>query len=112
MIAAAAVVPAHGIELSGPEVMKLSWNTRSLTAFDIDGDGLIDLGVLNNDRARIDLLYRRKPGDPQSRDRSTGLERWQPVLEDAPFRRQTIATGLRMFALGFGDPPTPATPTA
>jgi hypothetical protein len=89
--------------LGGPKVMKLAWNTRSLVAQDIDGDGRVDLAVLNNDRARIELLYQRRPGEKPQERRMTGLDRWQPVLDDAPFRRQSLATGIRMFALALGD---------
>jgi hypothetical protein len=92
-----------GFQLSGPEVLKLAWNTRSLVAYDIDGDGRTDLAVLNNDRASVELLYQRRPGEKLDRERATGLDRWQPVLEDAPFRRQSLATGIRMFSLAVGD---------
>ena len=65
--AGAATDPLAGdgtVSLSGPEVVKLDWNTRALTPVDVDGDGLTDLAVVNNDRAAIELLLQIKPGSP------------------------------------------------
>jgi hypothetical protein len=90
-------------DLGRPDVTKLSWNSRSLVAHDLDGDGLTDLIVINNDRARIDLLYQRVPGESGDQRRPTGLERWEPVLDDARFRKESVATGIRMYDLAAGD---------
>ena len=90
--------------LSGPEVAKLDWNTRALTARDLDGDGLTDLALINNDRARIELLHQRRPGEaPEAPPRAAPSARREPVLEDARFRRESVPTGLQMFALAIGD---------
>jgi hypothetical protein len=91
------------VELDGPEIVKIGWSSGSLVAHDMDGDDRIDLAVVNNDRARIELLLQRDPGSPVSQTRPSGLDRWQPVLEDARFERSSIATGNRMFALSVGD---------
>ena len=40
---------AGSVQLRGPEVYKLDWNTRALDAADVDGDGRTDLLLLNND---------------------------------------------------------------
>lgn len=93
--------PAPPFRLGGPEVMKLDWGTRALTARDLDGDGKADLAVLNNDRARIDLLYQKRPGEAAQAPDPSG--RWEPVLEDARFRKASITTGISMFALAAGD---------
>ena len=91
------------LELGGPEVLKIGWSSGSLTAGDIDADGRTDLAIINNDRARIELLIQRDPGSPNGRARPVGLERWQPVLEDARFDRRSVPTGSRMYALDLGD---------
>jgi hypothetical protein len=96
-LAAAAVV------LDGPLVVKLSWSSRAAMPCDLDGDGRTDLALINNEHARIDLLYQRRPGEDNPRTRTTGVERWQPVLSDAPFRRQTAPTGIRCFDLAVAD---------
>ncbi|MFQ5719132.1 MAG: FG-GAP repeat domain-containing protein [Acidobacteriota bacterium] len=95
---------AHAaIVLGGPQVLKLDWNTRSLAAGDIDGDGLTDLAVLNNDRARIDLLLQlpEEATLPPAPSGEPGA--WNPVLDDARFRRESITTGVIMYALSIGD---------
>jgi hypothetical protein len=91
------------LELGGPEILKIGWSSGSLTAGDIDSDGRTDLAIINNDRARIELLIQRKPGAPNGRTRPVGLDRWQPVLEDARFDRTSVPTGSRMYALDLGD---------
>ena len=91
------------LELGGPEVLKIGWSSGSLTAGDIDADGRTDLAIINNDRARIEVLIQRQPGSPNGRARPVGLERWQPVLEDARFDRRSVPTGSRMYAFDLGD---------
>jgi hypothetical protein len=103
VIAIAAALPAAAVELAGPEVIKVGWNSGSMVADDVDGDGRNDLVIINNDRARIELHLQREPGTPVGPARPSGLERWQPVLSDARFERRSIATGNRMFALTTGD---------
>ena len=92
------------IALNGPEVAKLDWNTRSLVAGDLDSDGLTDLALINNDRARIEILYQRAPGEPQeSRKRKVRHDRWEPVLEDSRFVREKVISGSHLYALALGD---------
>ncbi len=96
--------------LLGPEVVKLDWNTRSLIAHDLDGDGRTDLALINNDRASIELLYQRDPAataaaaaakktSPSARPPS----RWEPELEDARFRKETLIVGQNQFDLVAAD---------
>jgi hypothetical protein len=89
--------------LGRPDVTKLAWNSRSLQAADVDGDGRTDLIVINNDRARLELLYQRSPGETADLRRSTAHDRWEPVLEDARFRKESVSTGIRMYDVSAGD---------
>lgn len=92
------------IALRGPEVVKLDWSTRALQAVDLDHDGLLDLVVVNNDRSAIDLLYQTKPGTPVDKSpRSVRTNRWEPVLEDAHYRKASVTTGVTVFDLTTGD---------
>ena len=112
---AALAVPAvsRGAEsyapaLLGPEVVKLDWNARALIAHDLDGDGRIDLAVINNDRAAIELLYQRDPAAPPETERprspsAAAPSRWEPRLEDARFRRETLIVGQTLFDLVAAD---------
>ncbi len=103
VIVIVAATTAFAVEIEGPEVLKTGWSTGSLIAADIDGDGRTDLAIINNDRARIELYLQRDPGSPASRTRPSGLDRWQPVLEDSRFELRGIPTGSRMYALAAGD---------
>lgn len=89
------------VSLDGPEVFKVDWNTRALIGHDIDGDGRTDLVLLNNDRAKIDILYQVRPGEP--RPASIASNRWEPVLEDTRFAKRSLVTGGTMYALAAGD---------
>lgn len=93
-----------GIALTGPEVVKLDRNTRGLTAADMDANGRTDLLLINNDKARIEILYQLAPGEalPESRT-ITRPDRWTPVLDDSRFRRQGVTTGDQMLALAAAD---------
>ena len=91
------------LELGGPEVFKLDWNTRALRAADLNGDGRIDLALINNDRATIELLQQVEPGRPATPTRQRRLNRWEPVLDDARFVRESVTTGTSMFDLALGD---------
>ena len=104
-LAAAGSKPVAGeFALGGPEVVKLDWNTRALQAADLDGDGRQDLLLINNDRARIDLLYQLDPAKPApAPGRAVSDNRWEPVLENARFRKENLTTGITMFDLAVGD---------
>ncbi|MFP6894058.1 MAG: hypothetical protein VCA18_09925, partial [Opitutales bacterium] len=55
----------------GPEVVKIDWNARALHSSDVNGDDLADLVIVNRERSRIEILYRRKPGQKVKNVRST-----------------------------------------
>lgn len=103
---APADVPVVAPWFSGPEVAKIGWNTRGLVARDLDGDGRLDLALINNDRAAIELLYQRDASEPaaaRSRASVSAANRWEPVLEDARFRRETLIVGQSLFDLVVAD---------
>jgi len=87
-----------------PEVIKLDWATRSLTPADLDGDGLQDLVVANNDTGKIELLYQRAEGVPEEgAKRTIQRSRWEPVMEDARFAKQSLTVGFAVFDLVVHD---------
>ncbi len=92
------------VRLDGPLVQPLDWGTRGLTAADIDGDGRNDLVLLNNDQAKIEILYQRTV-DEGTRRRPEALRRnrWDPELSDLPFERHSIVSGVSMYAVAAGD---------
>src|SRR5271168_5371692 len=62
LLCAAAPAPAPedkhaSFGFTGPEVFPIDSQISLLHAADLDGDGLVDLIVVNNARSKIDLLY-------------------------------------------------------
>lgn len=100
----AAAEAARPVSLRGPEVVKLDWNTRAIQAVDLNKDGLNDLVVANNDRSSIEILYQLKPGTPVDNvPKSLNANRWEPVLEDARFRKISVTTGVTIYDFLVGD---------
>lgn len=100
MVVLPCFVRAHAgeIALDGPRILKLNWATRGMALGDIDADGRQDLAVANNDKAEIDVLFQRTPEEIRKvAPRAVGGERWEPVLEDAPFLKKAVKTGDFMF---------------
>ncbi|NNE92839.1 MAG: VCBS repeat-containing protein [Verrucomicrobiales bacterium] len=92
------------VRLDGPLVQVLSWDLRSPFPVDLDDDGRLDLLVINNDAARIELLYQRTAEElrKEAKERvKTGS--WDPVIETAPFLEEKLLIGDRMFALAAVD---------
>ena len=94
---------ATAFRFLGPEVVKIDWNARSLHSSDLNGDDLADLVIVNRERSRIEILYRRKPGQKVKNVRSTRFDRWEPVLEDAPYQRENLSIDVEVTALATGD---------
>ncbi len=101
---AGAAAERPGIRLGDPEIVKLDQAVRAPVAIDLDGNGMRDLALLNNDQARIDLLY-RYAADEEVPARKGTLDdaRWRPDLDRGRFHRRGIPTGERMYALAAGD---------
>ena len=93
----------YGLGFGGPEVIKLDWATRSLNAADVDGDGLNDLVVVNNDLSKIEVLYQTS-GDAleHAGKQRVNDSRWEPELEDARWRG-SVSIGFPIFDLVVGD---------
>lgn len=96
--------PSAGFGFSAPEVVKLDWSTRSLSAADLDGDGRQDLAVINNDAGKIELLYQLPQGEAaRAPKKSLNRGRWEPVLEDARFEKRSLTVGFPVFDLVVRD---------
>lgn len=103
-IAAVSAAVAGVPQFSAPEIVKLDWSTRAMASGDVDGDGLMDIVLLNNDRSQVTLLYQLAEGaDAAARRPGASRGRWEPVLEDAHFRVETISVGFALFDLALGD---------
>ncbi|MCW0218762.1 MAG: VCBS repeat-containing protein [Prosthecobacter sp.] len=93
-----------GIYFDGPEVIKLDWTTSSPRSGDFNGDGLQDLVLLNQDRARIEFLLQRKEGvKPGEPERTSRTDRWNPILEISRLDKQPLVIGHSAYSLAVGD---------
>ena len=92
---AAADDTAYGF--AGMEIYKLDWQTRRLTSADIDGDGLMDLLVANNRKAKIEVLLRRK--EPVALKTKRGEELPNELADDRFFEKREILTEKEVFSI-------------
>ena len=84
------ILNASSFRFSPPEVIKASWNARTFISEDLNQDGLNDLIFFNLDRSRIEILYRTKDGKVPERVKPVQRSRWDPELEDAPYKKEFI----------------------
>lgn len=97
-------VCAHAVSLDAPRVQKTDWNTRSMVTAKMNADDLLDVVFINNDAGKIEILLHRKLGEtPPPIQREVRQNRWEPVLEDAPFVRESLAAGGTLYALAVAD---------
>jgi hypothetical protein len=89
---------------TGPEIFPIDSQISQLHVADLDGDGFNDLIVVNNARARINLLYNQtgktnsfKPLKP------TGRRELNELPADSRFRIESIASEKRISSLVVED---------
>ena len=72
------------IRLDGPEVAKIAWDSGAAVPADFDNDGRLDLALINNENAKLVILYQRNPGagKDSAKQRVVSRNRWEPVLEE------------------------------
>lgn len=93
------------VRLDGPEVAKIAWDSGSTVPADFDSDGRLDVALLNNENAKIVILYQRNPGAGKGseKQRVVSRDRWEPVLEDSRFEKTTLPADQRHFTMVAGD---------
>ena len=91
---------------SGMEMYKLDWDTHNLRLADVNGDGLTDIVVVNNARARIECLL----AAPENRRRRRRAPAPKPadaepneIPNDANFDSRPYLTEKHVFSLELGD---------
>ncbi|MDB6035153.1 MAG: repeat protein [Verrucomicrobiales bacterium] len=87
---------------AGPEVYPIDAFIGQLQAADLDGDGLNDLIIVNNSRAKINLLY-NQTGKPKRTDVITAKKELNDLPPDARFRIDSIASEKRISSLVVAD---------
>lgn len=83
------------------EIYKSDWKTARLTPADVDGDGLTDLLVANNRKAKIDVLLRRK--EPVPLETSRGKKLPNDLDYDRFFEKREILTEKEVFSIVAAD---------
>jgi hypothetical protein len=85
----------------GMEIYKLDDQTTDLTPADIDGDGLADLVVANNGKAKIEILLRRREKVPPKELQGAKLP--NDLQDDQYFERKEILTEKQVLSLVVAD---------
>lgn len=100
--AAAPASPRFGF--SGTEIFPIDNGISQLRVADLDGDGLNDLIVVNNERSRINLLYNQTGKTNRLSLSGPGVKREINELPpDARFRIESIASEKRIASLVVTD---------
>jgi len=97
----AAVAGAQGFGFRGMEIYKLDRELRHPTARDVDGDGLEDLLIANNDRAKIEVFLRRKQKVPPRKLADEQLP--NDLLDDQYYERREILTEMQVWSMTAAD---------
>ncbi len=89
---------------TGPEIFPIDNQISQLHAADLDGDGLMDLIVVNNARSKINLLY-NQTGSTNATKTPKSSVKLEPneLPPDARFRIDSIASEKRIASLVVED---------
>lgn len=95
---------AVGFGFAGPETFPIDQSITQLRAADMDGDGLMDLIVVNNARARINILYNRTgKTNAVATARQTFRRELNELPPDSRFRIESVASEKRIAAFTVAD---------
>ncbi len=100
----AAVAQTNRFGFTGPEIFPIDSQINQLHVADLNGDGLNDLVLVNNSRAKINILY-NDTGKTNQSPAGEALEKRE--LNELPpgsrFRIESIASEKRIFSLVVAD---------
>src|SRR5216117_1020570 len=100
----AATTNTNSFGFSGPEIFPIDNQISQLHVADLDGDGLNDLIVVNNSRAKINLLYNQTgKTNLAQKVRLTVKREMNELPADARFRIDSIASEKRISSLVVAD---------
>jgi FG-GAP-like repeat len=87
------------------EMIKLDWGVGSLRVADFNGDGRKDMAIVNNRKARIELLIQKKalgPGETQIAVDPNDID-VNAIIPPTRFDAQSIPVSQRLYNLVCGD---------
>src|ERR1051326_3714975 len=104
LVAAGEPTSTNTFGFTGPEIFPIDSQISQLRVADLDGDGLNDLIVVNNARAKINLLY-NQTGKTNAAQllKPTGRKEMNELPPDARFRIESIASEKRISSLVVAD---------
>lgn len=107
-IAAVNVTAESNIYFTGKEIFPIDPRIGLMNSADLDQDGLVDLLIVNNDRARINLLYNQSDRLDSEQDVREILSEWEPdgvnsLPPDARFRIESLSSEKRIASLVVSD---------
>ncbi len=87
------------------EIIKLDWGIKNLTVADFNGDGRNDIAVVNNTKAKIELLIQKETVGPGERDVAVDLNDVDvnTITPVTRFDKQSIAVSEKVYSLVCGD---------
>jgi len=88
---------------TGPEIFPIETGIGMMHAADLDGDGLKDLVVVNNARAKISLLYNRTGQTNAASDKPLSKREANDLPPDSRFRIDSIPSEKRIGAMVVTD---------
>ncbi len=99
---AASAADAVSFGFAGPETFPIDAAITQLRSADMDGDGLMDLVVVNNARARINILY-NQTGKTNAVAKAAVKRELNELPPDARFRIDSVASEKRIAAFTVDD---------
>src|ERR1700761_5042886 len=98
-LSARAATTTNAFGFSGPEIYPIDQGVALLHVADLDGDGLNDIVVANNLRAKINLLYNRTGKTNRVEANPLRTLELNELPADARFRIDSIPSNERIAAM-------------